>query len=119
MLVSVASENGEFGKQLEKKMSDSIYELLGSKNIEGAVLSQTITQADDELVRLAKMYNISIGKALMIKDIIEAAPYYTFEDLASRSVNDLCLTRQTVGMENGRISINGKSKSHYITVERQ
>lgn len=118
VLVSVASENGEFGKQLEKKMSDSIYELLGSKNIEGAVLSQTITQADDELVRLAKMYNISIGKALMIKDIIEAAPYYTFEDLASRSVNDLCLTRQTVGMENGRISINGKSKSHYITVEK-
>lgn len=118
VLVSVASENGEFGKQLEKKMSDSIYELLGSKNIEGAVLSQTITQADDELVSLAKMYNISIGKALMIKDIIEAAPYYTFEDLASRSVNDLCLTRQTVGMENGRISINGKSKSHYITVEK-
>lgn len=118
VLVSVASENGEFGKQLEKKMSDSIFELLGSKNIEGAVLSQTITQADDELVRLAKMYNISIGKALMIKDIIEAAPYYTFEDLASRSVNDLCLTRQTVGMENGRISINGKSKSHYITVEK-
>ncbi len=118
VLVSVASQNGEFGKQLEKKMSDSIYELLGSKNIEGAVLSQTITQADDELVRLAKMYNISIGKALMIKDIIEVAPYYTFEDLASRSVNDLCLTRQTSGMENGRISINGKSKSHYITVEK-
>ncbi len=118
VLVSVESQNGEFGKQLEKKMSDSIYELLGSKNIEGAVLSQTITQADDELVRLAKMYKISVGKALMIKDIIEAAPYYTFEDLASRSVNDLCLTRQTVGMENGRISINGKSKSHYITVEK-
>lgn len=118
VLVSVASENGEFGKQLEKKMSDSIYELLGSKNIEGAVLSQTITQADDELVSLAKMYNISIGKALMIKDIIEAEPHFTFEDLASRSVNDLCLTRQTVGMENGRISINGKSKSHYITVEK-
>lgn len=118
VLVSVASENGEFGKQLEKKMSDSIFELLGSKNIEGAVLSQTITQADDELVRLAKMYNISIGKALMIKDIIEAEPHYTFESLASLSVNDLCLTRQTVGMENGRISINGKSKSHYITVEK-
>lgn len=118
VLVSVASENGEFGKQLEKKMSDSIYELLGSKNIEGAVLSQTITQADDELVSLAKMYNISIGKALMIMDIIEAEPHYTFESLASLSVNDLCLTRQTVGMENGRISINGKSKSHYITVEK-
>ncbi len=118
VLVSVASQNGEFGKQLEKKMSDSIYELLGSKNIEGAVLSQTITQADDELVRLAKMYNISIGKALMIKDIIDAETHYTFESLASRSVNDLCLTRETSGMENGRISINGKSKSHYITVEK-
>ncbi len=118
VLVSVASQNGEFGKQLEKKMSDSIYELLGSKNIEGAVLSQTITQADDELVSLAKMYNISIGKALMIKDIIDAAPNYAFGDLAKLSVNDLCLTRQTVGMENGRISINGKSKSHYITVEK-
>lgn len=118
VLVSVASENGEFGKQLEKKMSDSIFELLGSKNIEGAVLSQTITQADDELVSLAKMYNISIGKALMIMDIIEAEPHYTFESLASLSVNDLCLTRQTVEMMNNRISINGKSKSHYITVEK-
>lgn len=118
VLVSVASQNGEFGKQLEKKMSDSIYELLGSKNIEGAVLSQTITQADDELVSLAKMYNISIGKALMIMDIIEAEPHYTFESLASLSVNDLCLTRQTVEMMNNRISINGKSKSHYITVEK-
>lgn len=118
VLVSVASENGEFGKQLEKKMSDSIFELLGSKNIEGAVLSQTITQADDELVSLAKMYNISIGKALMIMDIMEAEPHYTFESLASLSVNDLCLTRQTVEMMNNRISINGKSKSHYITVEK-
>ena len=118
VLVSVASQNGEFGKQLEKKMSDSIFELLGSKNIEGAVLSQTITQADDELVSLAKMYNISIGKALMIMDIIEAEPHYTFESLASLSVNDLCLTRQTVEMMNNRISINGKSKSHYITVEK-
>ena len=118
VLVSVASQNGEFGKQLEKKMSDSIFELLGSKNIEGAVLSQTITQADDELVSLAKMYNISIGKALMIMDIIEAEPHYTFESLASLSVNDLCLTRQTVEMKNNRISINGKSKSHYITVEK-
>lgn len=118
VLVSVASENGEFGKQLEKKMSDSIFELLGSKNIEGAVLSQTITQADDELVSFAKMYNISIGRALMIMDIIEAEPHYTFESLASLSVNDLCLTRQTVEMMNNRISINGKSKSHYITVEK-
>ena len=40
VLVSVASQNGEFGKELEKKMSDSIYELLGSKNIEGAVPSR-------------------------------------------------------------------------------
>lgn len=118
VLVSVASENGEFGKQLEKKMSDSIFELLGSKNIEGAVLSQTITQADDELVSFAKMYNISIGRALMIMDIMEAEPHYTFESLASLSVNDLCLTRQTVEMMNNRISINGKSKSHYITVEK-
>ena len=118
VLVSVASQNSEFGKQLEKKMSDSIFELLGSKNIEGAVLSQTITQADDELVSLAKMYNISIGKALMIMDIIEAEPHFTFENLASLSVNDLCLTRQTVEMKNNRISINGKSKSHYISVEK-
>ncbi len=118
VLVSIASENGEFGKQLEKKMSDSIFELLGSKNIEGAVLSQTITQADDELVSFAKMYNISIGRALMIMDIMEAEPHYTFESLASLSVNDLCLTRQTVEMMNNRISINGKSKSHYITVEK-
>ena len=118
VLVSVASQNGDFGKQLEKKMSDSIYELLGSKNIEGAVLSQTITQADDELVRLAKMYNISIGKALMIKDIIDAVPVYTFESLAKLSINDLSLTRENAGVLSGRISVTGRSKSDYIPVEK-
>lgn len=118
VLVSVASQNGEFGKELEKKMSDSIYELLGAKNIEGAVLSQTITQADDELMALAKMYNISFGKALMIKDIIDAGSFHNFESLASLSVNDLCQIRETVGAQSGRILVNGKIKSHYITVEK-
>jgi len=118
VLVSVASQNGEFGKELEKKMSDSIYELLGAKNIEGAVLSQTITQADDELMALAKMYNISFGKALMIKDIIEAENHYTFEGLAVLSVNELSQIRETVGAQSGRILVNGKIKSHYITVEK-
>lgn len=118
VLVSVASENGEFGKQLEKKMSDSIYELLGSKNIEGAVLSQTITQADDELVRLAKMYKISVGKAMMIKDIIDAVPVYTFANLAKQSINELSLTRENAGVLSGRISVTGRSKSDYIPMEK-
>lgn len=118
VLVSVASQNGEFGKELEKKMSDSIYELLGAKNIEGAVLSQTITQADDELMALAKMYNISFGKALMIKDIIDAECHFTFESLASLSVNELCQIRENVGLQNERISVNGLIGSHYITVEK-
>lgn len=118
VLVSVASQNGEFGKELEKKMSDSIYELLGAKNIEGAVLSQTITQVDDELMALAKMYNISFGKALMIKDIIEAECHFTFESLASLSVNELCQIRENVCSQNERISVNGLIGSHYITVEK-
>ena len=118
VLVSVASQNGEFGKELEKKMSDSIYELLGSKNIEGAVLSQTITQADDELMALAKMYNISYGKALMVKDIIEVECHFTFEGLAALSVNELCQIRENVGSQNERISVNGLIGSHYITVEK-
>ncbi len=118
VLVSVESQNGEFGKELEMRMSNSIFEILGSKNIEGAVLSQTITQADDELMGLAKMYNISIGKALMIKDIIDAETHYTFESLASLSVNDLSLIRLSAGAQSDRISLNGKSKSHYITVEK-
>lgn len=117
VLVSIASQNGEFGKELEKKMSDSIYELLGNKNIEGAVLSQTITQADDELMALAKMYNISFGKALMIKDIIEVECHFTFEGLASLSVNELCQIRENVGSQNERISVNGLGSSYYITVE--
>lgn len=118
VLVSVASQNCEFGKELEKKMSDSIYELLGSKNIEGAVLSQTITQADDELMALAKMYNISYGKALMVKDIIEVECHFTFEGLAALSVNELCQIRENVGSQNERISVNGLIGSHYITVEK-
>ena len=118
VLVSVASQNSEFGKQLEKKMSDSIYELLGSKNIEGAVLSQTITQADDELVRLAKMYKISVGKAMMIKDIIDAVPVYTFANLAKQSINELSLTREIAGVLSGRISVTGRSKSDYIPMEK-
>ena len=118
VLVSVTSQNCEFGKELEKKMSDSIYELLGSKNIEGAVLSQTITQADDELMALAKMYNISYGKALMVKDIIEAECHFTFEGLAALSVNELCQIRENVGSQNERISVNGLIGSHYITVEK-
>lgn len=118
LLVSVTAEDDDFGQDLEKKMSDEIFDLLSGRSIDGAVLSQTISQADDELSKLAKMYNISIGRAQMIKDIIDSEKHYTFESLASLSVNDLSIIRDSIGLKNGRISVNGRSNSVYITVEK-
>lgn len=97
ILVSVGNNDIEKAEKLQKKLADEISKLLDTDSFKGAVLSQTI-EKNEEVEKLAKENNITEGKALLIKQIVEKNPLYVFKDLVDLSINELNLlnNRQSV-----------------------
>ena len=90
ILVSVDSQNQDTAAQLQKRISAEVDALLQGYSLEGAVLSQSLTE-DDGLKALATEHNISLGKASLIRDILDQDDTLTFDSLASLSINDINL----------------------------
>ena len=67
--------------------------LLQTDTFSGAVLSQTVAK-DDALRQLAESYGITVGKAQLIRDILDDDGRHTFGELTSLSINELNLLRQ-------------------------
>ena len=90
ILVSVENDDPEKSAQLQARLATEIDELLKSFSVEGAVLSQSVTE-DDDLTTLAQTYGISEGKAALIQEIASKNPLLTVEELAKLSINELNL----------------------------
>lgn len=96
ILISVRGKNKKESQKLEKELSTEIEKLISAKNIESSVLSQTYNE-DTEIEKLAKEYNISVGKASLIDKIIKSKiedsknNIYEFESLSKLSINELKL----------------------------
>ena len=90
-----------------------------SSQFEGSVISQTITGDDSTYQSLASQYNISIGKAKLIQEIVTNNSTYKFEDLAGLSINELNLLSSRSEQSFTDISTTGSaSDKGYIGTEK-
>ncbi len=88
--ILITVENGDEAKAaaLQQQLVDEIDQILGSNNIEGSILSQTLS-VSDELRSKAEACGISTGKASLIEGILAENTQYTFEELAVLSIREL------------------------------
>lgn len=108
ILVSVDGKNEKQTAELRQKVADEIAVLLETNEFTGAVLSQTVS-ADDELKKTADSYGITAGKAQLIEQIISQNTFYTFEELAPLSINELNLISMSGGLKLENVSATGQA----------
>lgn len=114
ILISVEGSNDNVNVELQEKVAKEIETVLEAQEFYAAVLSQTLT-ADEELESLAETYDVSVGKASLIRDITEQNTDYSFEELASLSINELNVLTSAVGMELSNVVSSGiASTAAYI-----
>ncbi|WP_050636017.1 PepSY domain-containing protein [Candidatus Stoquefichus sp. SB1] len=122
LLISVTGDNQEKNEQLRMILSMHIDEYLKDSQIQGSILSQTVSQKKD-IEALASQYQISIGKAEVIQELIHKNNRYTFESLKDLSVNDLnillhknSIDIHTTGTQASESGYIGKEKAMEIAV---
>ena len=97
ILISVDSRDQQVGEELQKQLTEEVDGLLSVYSMNGAVLSQTVSE-DQRLKNLAAEYNISIGKAALVDQLVSQDDTLNFGDIASLPINDINLlinARQT------------------------
>lgn len=114
VLVSVDSKDAAVGTALQEKLAQEISVILEGDHFSGAVISQTVEKTED-LTHQAQEHHISVGKANLIRQIIDQDSRYTFEDLADRSINELKLISQspTIQLEHAS-EVGNASEKEYI-----
>lgn len=90
VLISVEQADSVKGSALQAKLLQEVSGILESYNLEGAVLSQTVQQ-NDTLQALAEQYGITLGKAQLIEQLVQADSSRQFADFVHLNVNELNL----------------------------
>ncbi|MDY2629547.1 MAG: PepSY domain-containing protein [Lachnospiraceae bacterium] len=91
ILVSVENKDADRSAQLQEQVLQIISQAVANSSMDAAVLSQTISDDNADLTELAEKYNISLGKAALIQEVVNQKPGTTFESLASMSINEIAL----------------------------
>lgn len=91
ILVSVENEDAVRGQQLQEKVAAMIAASLQTDEPETAVLSQTVRMADAQTEALAEQYQISLGKAALIQEVVAQDATLTFDALAPLSIHEIVL----------------------------
>lgn len=118
ILVSVENSDAARGEQLQQKVSQAIASAMQTGSLDAAVLSQTVSADDAALKELAEKYNISLGKAALIQEVIDQDPSMTFEALAPMTINDIALIASSRNMASQAVTQTGAaSDKAYIGQE--
>ncbi len=126
ILVSVESGDAARGAALEQEVSAAIAAATQTDSLSAAVLSQTISATDETLTSLAAEYDISLGKAALIQEVVAQDATLTVADLAGVDINEIALlissnnistsTTQTGTASDRRISASPpRSMRHWPT----
>ncbi|MBQ6492867.1 MAG: PepSY domain-containing protein [Erysipelotrichaceae bacterium] len=108
ILVSVEDMNDSEAKALENELMEEISKLFA----DGSILAQQVN-ASKEVKEVAEKYGITLGKAQMIKELVDRSAIYTYDDLADLTINELNLLSKDI--EESLIKRNGKpSDKAYI-----
>ena len=118
VLITIDNDDDTYAQTLQQQLTDEVIGTMADKQVEGAVLSQRVVK-DDELNALADAHGISLGKAALVRRILEADPLQTktFESLAALPINDLHLLTEKIVLP----AVHGRghaSERAYIGRER-
>ena len=103
LLVSVSAGDPDKGHEIEEKLSDGISSYLSDSSIAPAVMGQYV-EDDDELEDFAEKNGISIGKAWLIRNLLETGGRkMTEESLLALSTQELIVLGQERNAEGGTI----------------
>lgn len=117
ILVSVEGSDAVAAASVRERITATVRTLLTTDSFSGAVLSQVVDD-DADLKELAVEYNISVGKAALIKRINAQNNRYSIEDLAELSINELNLLSESGGHHlEGIIASGSASEKGYIGSE--
>ena len=117
ILVSVENQDAARSAQLQQHLTDTINSIFQGGSLEGAVLSQTVTESPD-LSALAQQYGISVGKAALIQEVIAQDSTLTFASLAPLSVNEIALIAESRHLTTQSVTQTGTASTKaYITAE--
>ena len=112
ILVSVSGVNGYDADKLRSTLADDV-----NRQLENcSVLSQDVSNADSDTVKLADKYGITVGKAALIRQIVVADSRHSFEELAPLSINELNLIAD--GKTLSGIASNGAAASSKAYIGR-
>lgn len=108
ILISVDGKNTERSSALQAELAEKINSMLSTEAFDGAVLSQTIDKTD-KLTSLAEEFDITLGKAQLIADIVAVNDLYTFADLVPLSINELNLISTKTGTTLEHVESKGEA----------
>lgn len=119
VLVSVADPDATHEQQLQQKVSQMIANAVSFGSVDAAVLSQPVNADDTDLQLLAEQYQISIGKAALIKEVIAQNPTLTFESLSPLTINEIALIAASKNGSGDAVTQSGvTSEKAYIGQEK-
>ena len=103
ILLSVSGNGGFDADALKAKLSSEIDAMLTN----GAVLSQNVSDVDDDVRLISEKYGISLGKAALIEEIIDSNERHNAKELSSLTINELNLISSDTDLNN--IKSEGKA----------
>lgn len=110
ILVSVDNNDPEKSAALRQRIADEISVILNTDTFSGSVLSQTISH-DAAVDEIASANDISTGKAQLIHQITQQNTFYSAEDLASMSINELNLISMSGGLTLENVNATGTASA--------
>lgn len=91
VLVSVSDSDYAKKNNISQSIADEINTTFTANAIEGSVLVQTM-EDDTDVLEMAQKYNITVGKASLIKHLVDSGKTaYSQDSLANLSINELNL----------------------------
>lgn len=115
ILLTVDNDDAAKREALQKELMADVNASLESLSMTGTIFSQSLS-TNDQILALAKQYNISEGKAAWIQALVAADSTLSADTLAELSINDLALLAEGRGLKN---EVMGTAdESGYIGAEK-
>ena len=118
ILISVENKDKAKEAALQAKLGEEVAKLLHASSIDGAILSQSLTD-NESLAVLADQNGITRGRAQLISQLVNFNQNYKFEELAKLSITELNLliASKDLTLENAS-SVGRPSDRAYIGTQK-
>lgn len=114
VLVTVDNEDSNKAEEIKAELTADIKGILEQNNIEGKIIDVALTKTD-RLKQLAQQYDISIGKAAYLLELVDEYPEFTMEELAGLTMDEI--TEKVVQAEIAREEAEKREEEEEMTEE--